>query len=233
MSTSTPTISIVVPCFNEQPEVLERSLNSLKIQTFCDFECIVIDESTFIQSAEACKAICNSDERFRYIRPETRLGLAGSLNLGISAARGRYIARFDSDDICMPHRLEEQVLYLDNNPEIGVLGGHLAIVDENERFTALRHYPLNHKAIERRFHLNNAMAHPTVMMRRSVIEAHGAYDPKFKFAEDLELWLRLINKDVQFANIDSVLVHYRQQSSNRSASNWRCCSGCLWKISMD
>lgn len=216
-----PSVSLVVPCFNERPAVLERSLRSVMAQSMADFECILVDESTNAETEAACRALCASDPRFVYMRPAGRLGLAGSLNLGVKAARGRYVARFDSDDICVPDRLIQQVAYLDSNPDIGVLGGHLAIMDEMETPVGVRHYPLTHEGIERRFQMNNAMAHPTVMMRRSVLDAHGAYDPTFRFAEDLELWLRLLNNGVRFANLDQVLVHYRQQQTRRQADNWR------------
>jgi glycosyltransferase involved in cell wall biosynthesis len=216
-----PSVSLVVPCFNERPDVLERSLRSVMAQSHADFECILVDESPKAETEQACRALCASDPRFLYLRPDERLGLAGSLNLGMTAARGRYVARFDSDDICVPDRLALQVAFLDSNPDIGVLGGHLAIMDEVEAPIGVRRYPLTHDAIERHFQMNNAMAHPTVIMRRSVLQENGAYDPTFRFAEDLELWLRLINKGVRFANLDQVLVHYRQQQTRRQAENWR------------
>lgn len=216
-----PTVSIIVPCFNEYPHVLERSLRSVMAQSFSDFECLLIDESLKTESWQAAQALCNEDPRFTYMRPETRLGLAGSLNLGIAASRGRYLARFDSDDICVPERLALQTAFLDANPEISVLGGHLRIMDEAETPLAVRRYALRHADIERHFQTSNAIAHPTVMMRRSILAQHGGYDATFRFAEDLELWLRLMNHGVRFANLDTILVQYRQQQTRRQPEHWR------------
>jgi len=219
-ASSTPRVTFVVPAFNEPGEVIRQSLDSVAAQTLSDFECIVVDESTDPVAAEAARALCERDSRFHYVRPETRLGLAASLNLGIAMARAPLIARFDSDDICQVERLHRQVAFMDEHPEVGVLGGGLEIMDEACESLAFRWYPADHASIERKLQTTTAIAHPTVMMRKSLIEQYGGYDPSFLFAEDLDLWLRLINRGVRFANLPDVLVRYRQQHTNRDSRHW-------------
>lgn len=216
-----PRISVVVPVFNEPVAVLQASLSSVRDQGFTDFECLIIDESTNETTALACRAFCESDPRFRYVRPSDRIGLAASLNLGIAQAQGDLIARFDSDDLCLHDRLEQQVAYLDANPQIGVVGGALEIISETGEHLATRYYPVEHALIERHFQTTSAIAHPTAMIRKSLLQRHGAYDPQFRFAEDLDLWLRLLNRGVRFANIPAVLVQYRQQNTRRKTDHWR------------
>jgi len=226
---SPPRVSVVVPAFNESAEVLAASLGSLRAQTYDDFECVVVDESTRPELAQACRAACELDPRFRYVHPSTRLGLAASLNYGIQLARGELIARFDSDDICMPERLAQQVVYMDAYPEVGVLGGGLEIIAEDGRTLAFRDYPQEHDAIEKRFQTTNAIAHPTVMLRKVLIERHGGYDADFRYAEDLELWLRLLNCGVRFMNLGSVLVRYRQESTARNRHHWQFNRRARWR----
>src|SRR5947209_8445890 len=113
MSNNNPTVTVVVPSFNEEPHIVRASLESVRAQSFTDFECIVVDESTRPELAAACREICSEDSRFIYVHPTERLGLPKSLNLAISKARGQLIARFDSDDVCMPERLGLQVAFLD------------------------------------------------------------------------------------------------------------------------
>lgn len=221
MNPQRPRVSVVVPSFNEPAPVIRQSLASVAAQTFDDFECLVVDDSTDAQAAATCRALCEQDVRFRYLRPEQRLGLAGSLNLGIAQARGELIARFDSDDLCLPDRLAQQVAFMAANPEVDVLGGGLEIIDEGGRTLAFRSYPPTHDEIERRIHFTTTIAHPTVIMRRRVIDAAGGYDPAFRFAEDLDLWLRLLNRGARFANLPEVLVRYRQQNTRRSPRHWR------------
>ena len=217
-----PLVSCIVPCFNEDIQDLKVSLGSLMHQSFVNFECIVIDESTNHAVAETCKNLCESDPRFIYIHPEKRLGLAASLNLGIKMARGKYIARFDSDDICRFDRLALQTNFLNKNPEVGVVGSAIEVIDEYAKLIGHRDYPPNHVEIEKKFIFSSALAHPTVMFRREVMgTCNGLYDPFFSFSEDLDLWLRLLNSGVKFANLPDALVRYRQHHTSRHKYHWK------------
>lgn len=219
-SSTIPSISVIVPCFNESPEVLHASLGSLRAQSWTDFECLVIDESTDTVKAEAVRAFCREDPRFIYLRPETRIGLAASLNLGLTGARGRLVARFDSDDLCMPGRLAVQATFMAEHPEIGVLGGGLEIMDESGATRGYRHYPETHDKIASRMMFTNTIAHPTVMFRKNLVEAYGDYNPMFRYSEDLDLWLRWLNCGVRFANLPDVIVRYRQAITSRNNNHW-------------
>ena len=221
MSIEIPLVTIIIPSFNEEPNIVCASLESIRNQTFPNFECIVVDESTRTEFAEACRALCAEDPRFIYVHPTERLGLPKSLNLAISRARGQLIARFDSDDICMPNRLALQVAYMTAHPDIDVVGGGLEIISESGKLLAFRDYPVDHVTIERRFQTTTPIAHPTVMVRKHIFDQHGGYDPSFRFAEDLDLWLRLLNQGVRFANLKEVLVRYRQQNTRRNPNHWR------------
>lgn len=216
-----PLVSVVVPSFNESTEIVRASLQSLRAQTFTDFECIVIDESTRPELAAACEAACAEDPRFIYIHPTERLGLSRSLNLGLERARSELVARFDSDDLCLPERLALQVAYLQAHPTVSVVGGSLEIIDEDGRTQAFRHYPQEPKAVARGMHLTTTVAHPTIMFRRALVAAHGSYNPEFRFSEDLDLWLRWLNAGVVFANIPQVVVRYRQKNTRRDIRHWR------------
>jgi glycosyltransferase involved in cell wall biosynthesis len=217
----TPKVSVLVPAFNEPVETLEESMSSLMNQTFCDFECIVVDESTLPESAEVCERICARDARFRYIHPAQRLGVAGSLNLAISMARGELLARFDSDDVCLSERLAVQVAFMDAHPEVGVVGAGLELIDEKGRSTAVRRYPQSFAKIARQLQFTTTLAHPTVMYRASIAKAHGVYDPSYMYSEDLDLWLRWLNKGIVFANVPDVLVKYRQAQTLRDRKHWK------------
>lgn len=218
---ASPLVSIVVPSFNELPQIVSASLASVREQTMGDFECIVVDESTDESRARACREVCAADPRFIYLHPSERLGLAGSLNLGLSRARGALVARFDADDLCQPERLALQTAFLNAHPAVGVVGGALEVIGEDGRHQGVRHYPLKHLDIARRMQLTNAIAHPTVMYRRAVVERHGGYDTSFRYSEDLDLWLRWLNAGVHFANLPQLLVRYRQQVTRRNTLHWR------------
>lgn len=218
---SSPLVTVVVPSFNEAPNIVRASLESIRAQTFADFECIVVDESTCPELAEACQAACAEDKRFTYVHPTQRLGLPKSLNLAIGKARGQLIARFDSDDVCMPERLALQVAFLHRNPDISVVGGDLDIISSEGKFLSHRCYPKTSSAISKGMQLTTTIAHPTVMFRKEAIERHGGYNPDFRFCEDLDLWLRWMNAGLRFANLPQVLVQYRQDNTRRDQRHWR------------
>lgn len=219
--TDTPRVSVVMGAFNEPAATLAESFDSLIAQTFADFECLVVDDSTDEARRAACEALCARDRRFAYIHPPQRLGLAAGLNLAIARSRGELIARFDSDDICAPDRLARQLAFMDARPDIDLVGAALEMVDEAGAAWAVRPYPLDHAAIARRMQFTSAVAHPTVMIRRAALERWGAYDPSYRWAEDLELWLRLINRGARFANLPEPLVRYRQVATGRGEGHWR------------
>lgn len=221
MIATSPLVTVVVPSFNEAPDIVGASLQSLRAQTFSNFECIVVDESTRPELVAACEAACAEDKRFIYIHPTERLGLSESLNLAISKARGQLIARFDSDDICMPNRLELQVAFLRAHPEISVVGGAMDIISTEGRFIAHRRYSQTPNKIASAMQFTNAIAHPTVMFRKEVIDHYGGYNPSYRYCEDLDLWLRWMNADVLFENLPQVLVQYRQDNTRRDHLNWR------------
>ncbi len=221
MSSPSPLVTVVIPSFNEDPQIVRASLESVRAQTFTEFECIVVDESTCPALAEACRAACAEDPRFIYVHPTERIGLPKSLNLAISKARGQLIARFDSDDICNSTRLELQVAFLQEHPEISVVGGALDLITSTGEFIGHRSYPQKSIEIAKRMHLTTSVAHPTVMFRKAVFKQHGGYNSDFRFAEDLDLWLRWMNAGVLFANLPQVLVYYRQDNTHRDQRHWR------------
>jgi glycosyltransferase involved in cell wall biosynthesis len=210
-----------MPTLNESPASLTASFDSLIVQTHADFECLVVDESTEPDLAAACQALCLRDDRFHYIRPPAPVGFAASLNLGLAKARGAYIARFDGDDLCHPERLAAQVAYLEAHPMVDVVGCTLEIIDNAGAVRAVRRYPADHAAIAHGMQFTSAIAHPTVLIRASVLRACGGYDPRFRYAEDLELWLRLLGRGARFANLERPLLQYRQGASERGDAHWR------------
>jgi len=216
-----PIVSIIVPVFNEPPDVIEASLKSLFKQTFRNFECIVVDDSTDEICTNFCKQLCSQDSRFIYVKPPKRLGLAASRNLSLNMARADLIAKFDSDDISMPDRLAQQLEFLSKNKDVDVLGGAVEVVDDSLNRLGFKFYPKTHDEIVKKSHFINPLAHPTVMFKRDLVLNVGGYDTTFKYAEDLELWLRLINKGIKFANLDKILIQYRQSTLNRAHVNWR------------
>ncbi len=196
---------------------LREAIDSVLTQSMADFEFLIVNDGSMDNSLEIIKSY--NDARIILLDNEKNLGLIASLNKGLAVARGKYLARFDADDICCSNRLEEQYNFLENNPDIAVCGSWAEIIDENGK--AVDHYnypPLENKAIKKYLFWHNPFIHPTVMVRREILAAAGGYNKKFKHIEDYELWTRVLAK-FQGANIPQTLIKYRRHSGGITKKN--------------
>jgi len=198
------TIDIVMTTFNENRELLERSLNSVKQQTYTDFRLILVLEPNDVN-------ICFVDEYASnnkwmvVIKNRRKIGFVASLNKGLETSTAKYIARLDTDDMCHVDRLHKQVQYLEENHDTDVLG---AWVTYDDISPVIRRYPEYHNEIKSDFLFSNPIAHPAVLLKRELFEKFGYYDESFVYSEDLELWLRLLAKGCKFHNLQESLLTY-------------------------
>ena len=214
-----PLVSVVMTTYKDDVAVLWRAIDSILTQTMSDLECIVVFEPGD-PNAELISARC-SDPRLCLVRSTSRLGMPGSFNLGLEHARGRYIARMDSDDISYPFRLARQLRFLDDHPDIALVGGSARLIDRAGNVVGLRRFPLALDEIMRTAVFTNPFLHPTVVWDRSRLKEELRYDPRYT-AEDLELWLRLLEAGYRLANMPDVLIDYTQPPGYaRSPAHWR------------
>jgi glycosyltransferase involved in cell wall biosynthesis len=204
-----PIVSVILATFNEPKGLILESIDSILNQSLKDLELLIVDDSTNNETKTAIDQRSQSDERIKVHRSNKVRGFAKSLNIGLKNARGKYIARMDADDIALRPRLDIQVKFLEENPKYSLLGGSMNIIDENGKIISKRDYPRSSLGLKLWTILRNPMAHPTVMMRRSIIDNGYFYDEEFPKAEDLELWLRLMRNNFKIYNLRDVLVNYR------------------------
>lgn len=160
------------------------------------------------------------EEIFKVIYQKENLGLPSSLNNGISYCTGDYIARMDADDISLPNRFCIQKKFMSENENIAVLGGAIEEFHENSNFTQKRFYPKNTTNIRDEFLKASPFAHPTVVIRRDVLEKYryneSLTSTKGKVVssnEDIDLWIRLIKAGYEMANLDTVILKYRKNAT--------------------
>ncbi|MFN7280529.1 MAG: glycosyltransferase, partial [bacterium] len=186
---SLPLVSIVMPVYNTAP-FLEEAVQSILHQTFTDFEFIIIDDGSTDESLDILKSF--RDERILVLSNGINRGLVFTLHRGLNAARGRYIARMDGDDVSLPDRLQRQVDYMNTHPEADLLATCVDLIDEEGRNTGVWEDDRLHispESIRSFLPVNNSLAHPSVLARAEVIRALG-YRAEQRDAEDYDLWLR-------------------------------------------
>lgn len=212
-----PLISVVMPCYNAECYI-EESIKSILNQTFKDFELIIVDDGSTDRSLEIIKKYARKDKRIRVIRNKKNMGIAISRNIGTKAAKGKYIAVHDSDDISLPFRLKEQFDYLEKNPEAGVVGGYLQIFEsESEKVIGIRKYPENDENLRNKIFFYSPVAQPAAMIRKDVFKKIGFYNPKYPPSEDLDFWFRL-GEQYKFANLPKVVLKYRISQNSATGS---------------
>lgn len=215
-----PKVTVLIPIYNENILFLKESLKSLISQTFKLWECILVFEGSNKENLFFLKDICKIDNRFTLVESDSVLGLVKSLNLGLSLAKSKYIARFDSDDKMKPNRLLTQYNFLEKNPAITVVGSNIIKINNSGKSVGLRKYPESGESLLRYFSFRCGLAHPTVMYRLSDIKAVGMYNENLSKGEDLDLWLRLLRSGYKFFNIQIPLLEYRLNNL-RDQTHWR------------
>lgn len=210
----TPLISILMPVHNGAA-YLKEAMDSMLGQTLGDFEFLIVDDASTDTSSAIVEAY--RDPRIRFIPSRERVKLSGALNLGLDHARGRYIARMDADDISLPRRLEIQARFMEQNPGIGLCGSWIRYFGAMQ---SVLERPLHHEDIRAFALIDTPFAHPTVMIRRDLLEQHRLrFDGSYFPTEDFELWTRAM-RHFQMANLPQVLLRYRAHGSSLTGSDW-------------
>lgn len=204
-----PKISVLMPVYNTEEIFLREAIESILNQTYADFEFLIIDDGSTNNTEDII--LSYKDERIKYIKNEQNIGLIKTLNKGINLAQGEYIARMDSDDISLPERFAKQVKFLDENPDIDVLGTWFQCLPSGR---IVETSPKDKDIKEHLLVNSNDIGHPTVMIRRAtIIKYELKYDENALYVEDYALWLSLIDK-IKFANLTEVLLNYRIHGNN-------------------
>lgn len=212
-----PTVSVVMTAYNAEFTIARAVLSILR-QSLSDLELLIVDDGSDDTTVARIRAV--ADERVQVLTNERNLGISRSANRGVAAARGRYIARMDADDVALPRRLERQVRFLDHHPKVLALGTAMRRMDRYGTLGRVIVVP-QHDAELRLLTLWGApILNPTAMLRREVFHELGLeYHTGCDGAEDYELWARLLAHG-EVANLPSVECLYRtwdESISNRKA----------------
>lgn len=205
-------VSVVMPVYNGAL-YLKEAVDSIISQTHTNFELIIINDGSTDNSEEII--LSYDDTRIRYIVNEKNSGICVTLNKGLDAAQGKYIARMDCDDISVPERLQKQLEYMEQHPSIGVVGSDIIVFGEGiqERLFTFEH---DKNCCKAGLLFHTCFPHPVVMIRKSLLDEHNLrYDDEYRGLEDFELWYR-ISKYSEVTNLPYPLLYYRKHKSQET-----------------
>lgn len=205
-----PVVSVVMPVFNAAV-FLKEAIESILSQSLHALELIVVDDASTDGSKEMALRYAGKDERVRLISHPVNKGNYPSRNEGMEMARGEFIAVMDSDDVAVPSRLEKQIEFLRSHPDYVLIGSQVLLTDpEGAPLGRKPGLHVEHSELDAALMGGDwVIIHPSVVMRRSSVEAIGGYRERFRTCADQDLYVRL-GEIGRLANSPEVLLHYRQ-----------------------
>lgn len=208
-------ISVIMPVYNSE-KFIAKAVGSIVKQTYEYWELIIVDDGSTDNTI-------NQIERFKDPRIKTykrdHKGIVESLNFGLSAAKGKFIARMDADDICSKRRLEKQFLFLSENKDTRLVGTNYTFINESDKILAYKRLPENHEEIEFMMPVLTSVVHASILTYKDVYEKAGCYKSDCEFIEDYCLFLELLKNGVKFHNIQEYLYGFRMSENSVTSIN--------------
>jgi glycosyltransferase involved in cell wall biosynthesis len=206
-----PLVSIIIPCYNSRP-TLVKALASLICQTYPNWEGILIDDGSTDGSGDLVRAI--GDPRFRVIRFEQNRGRPVARQRGHEEARGEFVAMLDADDWWYSTKLEKQVRFLKEHPEVQLVSAGMAIADDQDECVGYRCCQLIPGGTLQGL-VSPPIAWAPVCLRVRVAKSYS-FNPRYRRTQDLDFLQRVCLKE-RFANLPEALYVYREYQNY----NWK------------
>jgi glycosyltransferase involved in cell wall biosynthesis len=202
---SKPTITVLMPAYNAADFIAE-AIQSVLAQTFTGFELLIVNDGSIDDTEKIIRSF--TDPRIRLIN-QANQGISAALNTGLAAANADYVARFDADDICYPHRLQEQYTFLVNHPDHCIAGCTANYHDMDDNYVFTYHPPgITNEQIQQTKMHTCPFIHSGVLYRKQAVLDAGGYDMHAHTFEDHLLWIRVLQHGKAY-NIPQTLLKVR------------------------
>jgi glycosyltransferase involved in cell wall biosynthesis len=210
-----------MPVYKTDEIYLREAIESVLKQTYSDFEFLIVNDSREDESRLKQIALSYNDNRIIWIPCQINSGIAIASNIGIERAQGLLIAMMDHDDICISTRFEQQVKFLQDNPEVGFIGGQAEAFYPDQSSVRLNY--LTAKSIEelkQRFLNGVPFLNPSIMFRKSALNKLR-YNAHYKVCADYDLFARLVfTQNIMATNLPEVILRYRFHNANTSLTQY-------------
>lgn len=191
LSKENPLVSVIIPTHNGQ-NVLAYALESILVQTYKHMEIVIIDDGSTDRTGAVISQYAKKEPRITCLKNECNVGFVKSLNKGIAAAHGKYIARLDDDDTWIdPRKLEKQIGFLEENPDYVLVGGGLIRINSKGQERMRYLFFQEDRDIRKSILIESLFTHSSVVFRKDAFDKVDGYNEKFGFFADQDLWLKL------------------------------------------
>jgi len=214
-----PTVSVIMGIYN-CADTLPISIKSIIDQTYTDWELILCDDFSTDDTLSIAEKFANLHSNIVLIKNEKNRGLAYSLNQCLQIARGKYVARADADDICLPTRFQIQVDFLNKNPKYQVVGSSVILYDEtgDKNIRKMTEIPDKYDLAK-----SVPFIHPTIMMYKETYNILGGYtvSKRTRRGQDADLWYRFYAAGFKGFNIQQPLCKYHESLNDYKKRNFK------------
>lgn len=207
-----PVISIAMPCYNSE-KYIDKAVESILEQTYCNFELLIVDDSSTDSTIKKIKAYAEKDFRIKILKNEFEKGVSGTMNTAIKNARGIYFTRMDSDDISVLDRIEKQYKFLEENNKYGVCSVNISMMDEYGNLYNEAVYQNSKIPHEWTFLWTNPVPNAPCMYRMDIIKSNKIFFSDLATAEDYEFLYKFMTK-TKIYMIEEPLYLYRHIKSS-------------------
>lgn len=229
ISSRNSSVGVVIPTFNAA-EFLPQAIDSVLKQTVAVDDIVVVDDGSTDQTQNVIKRFIENG--IRYIRQNNQ-GSAGARNTGVESLSTDYVCFLDTDDSWLPDKTAVQRRILDREPRVGLVSGNQIFWDPDRSIKKLRTFSQTRpkEIFNKRLALSNVVGNPSmVMIRRSVLEDIGLFNPALRFGDDWDMWIRIAAR-TEIAFADEAVAIYRWHHNNQSRQNQKACLRAYREIS--
>ena len=202
-----PKISLIMSVYNGE-DYLAETVESVLCQTFTEWEFIIINDCSTDNTSKILAEYASKDARVKVHTNKTNLRLPSSLNKALSLAEGKYIARMDADDICMPDRLQKQYDFMEANPNVDLSSCRFLTLKNGVYSSGGCGGKGDNESIKALLLVTNPILHPGIIAKAEVIK-ELCYDKNFTCTEDMELWTRFVLNNKRVEILSEYLMIYR------------------------
>ena len=212
-------VSVIMTNYNTPVDYLRESIDSILNQTYSNIEVIIVDDGSTDDSVSVIESY--TDERIKLVRNPENIGLTKSLNIALRHCKGEFVARMDSDDICLPERFEKQVKFLKEHKEAIVCGTGAQLIGDwkkdHSREFIFRNIPVKEELkVFLLFGNYPNIVHPSAMfVYQKLLDNKLSYNENYIYAQDYRMWVSCSDYG-ECINLNEVLLKYRIHNSSIS-----------------
>lgn len=223
-------ISVVIPLYNKEKSI-RATIESVLAQTYTDYEVVVVDDGSTDASSKVVQSLIAKSNKIRLIQ-KSNGGVCSARNRGIIESKSYYIALLDADDLWKPTFLEEQVILIHDFPKAAMWGINFAEMQDGKIVRRVptdlpegyRGYVDHYFQMPKR--VSDLFCSSSVVIRKDVFDKVGMFDERIKYAEDSDMWFRIIATQ-KVAFYDQYMVFYQWDAENRAMTRHRDLRSCL------